>query len=296
MRKNSQVSGKGSGLVNRTNAAIMIIGLALVSSASFAAAAGHSAGVPSFGNAGSYAILAGTAVTCTDSSVGGNVGVWPGNAITQTNCVISGSVDAGNNAAKMASKDFLNTYDAFKAVPCDVTLTGTLAGVTLSPGVYCFDAAATLTGTLTLDGPSGAVWIFKIGTLAAGALTGTDFNVVMNGGGDPCNVYWWVDAAATLTDSNFIGTILAGMAVTVKGGTFHGNIYAKAAVTVTSTQITPCEGGSTHGNGGKGCNQGVGNGPENCDPGNSNQGDPSRSNDELGGTPGSPGRQGGNGR
>jgi hypothetical protein len=42
------------------------------------------------------------------------------------------------------------------------------------------------------------------------------------------------------------------------------------------------------------CNQGVGNGPEGCDPGNSNQGNPSRSNDELGGTPGNPGRKGGN--
>ena len=44
------------------------------------------------------------------------------------------------------------------------------------------------------------------------------------------------------------------------------------------------------------CNQGVGNGPEDCDPGNSNQGDLTRSNDELGGTPGNPGRKGGNGK
>jgi hypothetical protein len=39
------------------------------------------------------------------------------------------------------------------------------------------------------------------------------------------------------------------------------------------------------------CNQGVGNGPEGCDPGNSNHNQPS--NDEDGGIPGSPGRQGG---
>lgn len=44
------------------------------------------------------------------------------------------------------------------------------------------------------------------------------------------------------------------------------------------------------------CNQGVGNGPEECDPGNSNQDDDSRSNDELGGEPGEPGRKGGNGK
>jgi hypothetical protein len=39
------------------------------------------------------------------------------------------------------------------------------------------------------------------------------------------------------------------------------------------------------------CNQGVGNGPEGCDPGNSNHNRPS--NDEEGGSPGSPGRGGG---
>ena len=38
------------------------------------------------------------------------------------------------------------------------------------------------------------------------------------------------------------------------------------------------------------CNQGVGNGDEGCDPGNSNQGDPDNSNDENGGTPGDPGK------
>ena len=46
------------------------------------------------------------------------------------------------------------------------------------------------------------------------------------------------------------------------------------------------------------CNQGVGNGPEeygdwNCDPGNSNQGGASPSNDQSG-VPGDPGRKGGN--
>jgi len=63
------------------------------------------------------------------------------------------------------------------------------------------------------------------------------------------------------------------------------------AVSITGGTFTGCTGGSL---GGKAkCNQGVGNGPEGCDPGNSNQGDPSRSNDEFGGTPGDPGRKGG---
>ncbi len=61
--------------------------------------------------------------------------------------------------------------------------------------------------------------------------------------------------------------------------------------------ITTCgqSGGDGGGNGHRThCNQGVGNGPEGCDPGELKQGNPSRSNDELGGTPGNPGRKGGN--
>jgi hypothetical protein len=52
-------------------------------------------------------------------------------------------------------------------------------------------------------------------------------------------------------------------------------------------------GGGGNGGGNGGCNQGVGNGPEGCDPGNSNQGNPANSNDENGGTPGKPGKKGG---
>ena len=253
-------------------------------------------GVQAAPSAADFAVLAGTAVTCTDSTVTGDVGVYPGTAITQTNCTITGSVHSADGVAKKAYEAFLAEYDRIAAIACDQVLT-TLDGQVLSPGVYCFDAAATSTGgVLTLDGPSNGTWIFKIGTLGTGALTGTNFSVVMTGGGEPCDVTWWVAEAATITDSVFIGTILAGAAITVTRGTFSGDAFAKAAVTLTGTNLVGCAGGSSTGNNGKGCNQGVGNGPEQCDPGNSNQGDPSRSNDETGGTPGNPGRKGGNGK
>jgi hypothetical protein len=71
-------------------------------------------------------------------------------------------------------------------------MTGTSDGVTLAPGVYCFDAAATLTGRLTLDGPANGIWIFRVGTSGTGAFTGTNFSVDMAGGGRPCGVYWGI--------------------------------------------------------------------------------------------------------
>jgi Ice-binding-like len=259
--------------------------------------------LPGLGSAGNFAVLSaapghGGAVTCTTSSVTGNVGSSgvPASVVNTGPCTITGSIIAP--VSDQVVRDFNSAYAAFALVGCDHVLT-TLDGQVLAPGVYCVDAAATSTGsTLTLSGPSSGVWIFKIGTSGTGALTGTNFTVAMIGGGTPCNVDWWVSQAATMKDSTFVGTILAGAAITITRGTFTGDALATAAVTMTDTHLVGCPGSQAnlHGNGKEKCNQGVGNGPEGCDPGNSNQGDKSRSNDELGGTPGDPGRQGGNGK
>ncbi len=249
--------------------------------------AAQAATAPRLGSAANFAVLSaapghGGAVTCTNGSIIGDVGSSGVRAsVVQTSCPITGAIIAPVSAKVVA--DFNSAFAAFARVKCTQTLTGTLAGVTLTPGVYCVDSVAK-TGILTLTG-SGP-WIFKV----SGALTGTNFSVVTS---NPCNVTWQVAQAATMTTSNFAGTILAGAAITLTGGTFNGNALASAAVTVTGTTVTGCAGGKAKGNGSD-CNQGVGNGPEGCDPGNSNQGDKSRSNDELGGTPGDPGRQGGN--
>jgi hypothetical protein len=278
----------------------MILFAALLSAVPFHAAL--AADAPSLGSAGSFAVLSaapggGGAVTCTDSIVNGDVGSSGKKAsVTQTNCTISGAVIAPVSPKVLT--DFNSAYNALALLTCNSAnvISGNLAGQELTPGVYCVDAASTTTGgTLLLNGFSTDIWIFKIGTSGTGALTGTNFTVSFTegSGGQSCNVYWWVAQAATMTDSNFVGTILAGAAITVTRGTFYGDALAKAGVTLTGATLTGCEPG---GPAGTGCNQGVGNGPEGCDPGNSNQGDPSKSNDELGGTPGNPGRKGGNGK
>jgi hypothetical protein len=193
---------------------------------------------PALGTAANFAVLAGTAATCTNSSITGDVGSSAPASVVQTGCTITGTIHAGDAVAPGANDDFLSTYSALAAKTCDQVLTGTLAGVTLAPGVYCFDAAATSTGgALTLSGPSNGTWIFKIGTSGTGALTGTNFSVVMADGAQPSNVYWWVAQAATMTDSHFVGTMLSGAAITITGGTFAGNAFAKAAVTMTGTTL-----------------------------------------------------------
>ena len=254
--------------------------------------------VPQLG-AASFAVLSAALegageVACTDSTITGDVGSsgLPA-SVVQTNCTITGTISAP--VLDQVLDDFDGAYRALAAVQCDYFLSGNLGGVTLNqPGVYCVAAASTTTnGTLRLVGSSNDTWIFKIGTSGTGALTGTNFSVVMAGGGLACNVYWWVAEAATMTTSNFKGTILAGAAITMTGGTFAGRALANAAVTLTGVTAIGC-GGRTFDPPRQRCNQGVGNGFEGCDPGNSNQGVPFRSNDELGGVPGKPGRKGGN--
>jgi len=245
-----------------------------------------SAGAVSFGDATSPSVITGNVVL---SGAYTQVPAAPPNAF-------SGSLITPLPVGVIT--DFNAAYDALAGQSCDQFLTGTLADVTLTPGVYCFAAAATLTGTLTLLGGPNDTWLFKIGTSGTGALAGTNFSMILNDSASACNVTWWVAQAATMTDSDFKGTILAGAAITMTGTApatpVEGRALAKAAVTLTDVAFVGCQGGSIGGTAHPKCNQGVGNGPEGCDPGNSNQGNPFRSNDELGGVPGNPGRKGGN--
>ena len=222
---------------------VMVLFAALLSAAPFRAALAQNA--PDLGTAADFAVLGGTAVTATDSVVIGDVGVDLGGAVTQTNSTITGTVHVGDTAAQQAYDDFIAAYDALALEQCDTVLT-VLSGQTLQPGVYCVSSAATETGgVLTLDGSSTDTWIFKIGTSGTGALTGTNFSVVMTSG-ETCNnnVFWWTAEAATLTDSAFIGSILAGTSITVTRGSLDGQALAKAAVTLTNTEVSVC-GGTT---------------------------------------------------
>jgi hypothetical protein len=225
---------------------------AFLSAAPFQAALAQTA--PSLGAASSFSVLGGTeAVTCTDAVIIGDVGLSPATAFTNTRCTISGGTPpATNSAAAQARTAFLSAYAALAPQTGDCGVANTLGAtipvnLTLLPGVYCTNAALAATGvTLTLDGnnDANAVWIFKIGTQATGALTGTGFSVVMDRGGQPCNVFWAPSAGVTMTDSAFKGNILAGDAIggriTLTRGSLAGRALANVAVTTTGTSVIGC--------------------------------------------------------
>jgi hypothetical protein len=205
---------------------------------------------------GGFTVLGRAAVTCSLGSIIGDVGTFqaagdapPGSITPSCIPVTTGTVHApGDAATKTAYNNFLTAYTARAPQPgdCDAThtLTGTLAGVTLPPGVYCFSAGAALTGLLTLDGTSTGLWLFKIGTTGTGDLAGTNFTVTMAGGAQACNVTWWVRQSAAMTDSFLKGTVIAGTGVTVTNGTFSGNMWAGASglgdATETGAAVTGC--------------------------------------------------------
>jgi hypothetical protein len=205
---------------------------------------------------GGFTVLGRAAVTCSLGSIIGDVGTFqaagdvpPGSITAACGPVTTGTVHApGDPATKTAYNNFLAAYIARAPAPgdCDPahTLTGTLAGITLPPGVYCFSAGAALTGTLTLNGTATGLWLFKIGTTGTGDLTGTNFTVIMAGAAVPCNVTWWVRQAASMTNSFLKGTVMAGTGVTVTNGTFSGNMWGGASgtgdATETGAAVTGC--------------------------------------------------------
>jgi len=210
----------------------------------FAPSQASAAVAPSLGTAASYAILGtnpiptpGT-VTCTDTGPGtainGNVGTTF-NTITNTGpCTITGSIVAP--VAAQVVTDFNTAYasiDLLNAV-CDGVIPTTTT--TLPPGTYC-SAAGTTIGAgviLTLNGSASDVWVFRVGTGGLGALTLTDAQVVMANAAQACNVYWKTAEAATLTRSNFVGTILSGAAITMTDGSWLGRGLARTDATVTN--------------------------------------------------------------
>jgi hypothetical protein len=202
----------------------------------------------SLGAASQFSVLGGTNVTCTGGSVVvGDIGVSSG-SFTNTGCTAGGgSPPATNAAATQAQTDLLTAYSSLQSTTCTQTIvtpasTGNVPPLgPLAPGVYCFPAGATFTATtLTLNGPSNGVWIFIVGA----ALTGTNFSVVMAGGGQPCNVFWSVGDAATMTTSSFKGNIIAGNttdgSITLTGGSIAGRALASVALTLTGTTVTGC--------------------------------------------------------
>lgn len=218
-------------------------GSAPTSSSSGAGGAGGEA-PPLLGAAHSFVILGGTTVTNVGmSSITGDLGVSPGTSITGIPRDEPDGTNHGDDAVSdQAQFDATMAYNALMVPACDVTrATGELGGLTLGPGVHCFDTEAVhLAGPLILDtqGDPDARFIFRV---RAAFTTSSFASVTMIDGAPPCGVYWLVGTSATIGEGSlFAGTILAKDAITLSPGVrLAGRAIARnAALTMDSNSVS----------------------------------------------------------
>lgn len=205
---------------------------------------GVAATAPPLGDAESFAVLGSSTVTNTGATiVTGDLGVSPGTSCTgfPAPCTggpgtVVGTIHAGDAVAALARADAATASLALVAQTCDTDLTGQdLGGMTLEPGVYCFDTSAQLTGILTLTG--AGPWVFQMGSTLT---TASNSSVVNSGSGPDTDVFWAVGSSATLgTRTAFTGNILAVASITLTtGASVSGRAIAlNGAVTMDTNNV-----------------------------------------------------------
>lgn len=198
---------------------------------------------------GQFAVLGASAVTNTGATVvssstssPGDVGVSPGTSITgfPPGVIVTGTQESNTALAISAQAQATTLFGTLASDPCTVNLTGIdLGGLTLTPGVYCFDSSAQLTGTLTLNGlgnPASS-FIFRTGSALT---TASGSNIVLINGAQACNVFFRVGSSATLgSGSTFNASIVALTSISVNNAVaINGRLVAlNGAVTLINDMV-----------------------------------------------------------
>jgi hypothetical protein len=211
-----------------------LAGIALAMVVAFAMPAAARAAPVDLATAGPFVVLGGTTVTNTGPSVlNGNLGVSPGTELKgfESPAVVNGVRHATDEVAAQAQLDLTNAYNVAAGQPVlsqnDLSDTN-LGERKLAPGVYRYNAAALLTGALTLDaeGDPNAQFVFEIGSQLT---TESASSVLLVNGASPCNVYWQVGSSADIgTTTAFQGNLMALTSISLKAGaTVLGRILAR---------------------------------------------------------------------
>ena len=191
------------------------------------------------GSAAKFMVLAGTTVIFGSPLTvlaSGSVGTSSGGDITGKYLLQAGTAQIGTTAATNGMNDYLILNGAASGALCTSSLTlGSLSGVTLTPGVYCYGSSALTLGawkSLTLDaqGVSTSLWVLK----STGSLvTGDHSSMILQNGALSSNVFWSVGTTATLGASSFfVGQILALTEIVVGSqSVLNGRGFTKTSVT-----------------------------------------------------------------
>ena len=178
-------------------------------------------------SAGNFTLLGGTAITST-GVVGttirnGNVGLAPGATTGITGfppaVIVGGAIIATGSVTGQARLDLITASVGLAGMPSNANMSSVdLGGKTLAPGVYTFNAAASLNGALVLDaqGRNNVAWVFQIGTALTTSINSSVIiiNPGSNGGKDD-GIFWNAGSAVVVGANNQIaGNYLAGTSIT----------------------------------------------------------------------------------
>ncbi len=230
-------------LISVAATGILALGLCTVS-ASAAVAATVIDGPIDLGAGTTFGVLGASAVTNTGPTVvDGDLGVSPGTSVTGFDGapagLVNGTIHRTDAVAGQAQVDLTAAInDAASLTPTTSGLSN-LSGLSLTPGVYSGgELSLNDGGLLTLAGSADSIWVFQ----AASTLTiGSAAQIQITGGATSCNVFWQIGTSATIgTDADFVGTVMAGAAITANtGATIDGRLLANGtAVTLDTNTIT----------------------------------------------------------
>ncbi|KAJ7823544.1 hypothetical protein B0H13DRAFT_2681438 [Mycena leptocephala] len=235
-----------------------ILGLVLLATAGCAFAAGPAPVL--LGTAGNFAILAKTGVSSVpNSAVSGNVGVSPATITsvtgfslvqdvstqfwtsTQVDGRVMGSTD-GLPTPGLLTLAVLDMQTAFtdamnRPGPDFVELkAGLIGGSILTPGLYKWTTAVTISTDITIAGGPADTWIFQI----SGTLTqAPNMHITLTGGALSSNIIWVVAGTVAVgANAVFEGNILAQTDVVMGTDTIDfGCIYAQTDVALQEATV-----------------------------------------------------------
>ncbi len=190
--------------------------------------------------AGNYSVLAsqaitvaGTGFTITDGNIGlfpaatSNITGFPPGTVSGTTLLgTAAAIIATGGANQQAEADLQVAATGLAAMPLNANYSNVdMANLgPLPPGVYKWNAAATLTGALVLDaqGRNNVSWVFQFGTGLTTAVnsTVTLINAGSNGGSDD-GIFWNAATGAIVIGDNntVLGNYIAYTSISFTGST-----------------------------------------------------------------------------
>jgi len=190
-------------------------------------------------------------------------GVWPAPRSPGTNCTITGRFTGDGAPSRLILTSSAHTVRS-RSSRATLSCRSISHASAIHPVSTVGSPASTNTGgTLTLSGPRRGLDLQESDQRPA-PLTGTNFSVVMEGGGSPCNVYWWV-AKTTMTNSSVPGKLFSRVSHHHHRWTLDGMLGANRGDHDWPPLITGCE-QMIQPAGTEPCNQGWATGPRIANP------------------------------